>query len=213
MLAAANGFTLGEMIKEGWPILSVLWIMSILSITVIVDRLLVIRKARFDNINFINNVIDMLDRKGPVECLEYCRRIDKPVSYVACEIILQKGGRDAKERAAQHALQYQINKMERFIPMLGTIASTAPFIGLLGTVIGIMRAFNDISQNMGGGPEAVSAGIAEALITTAFGLFVAIPATIGFNYFVRTIQRSASEIDHAVYDLIETSAETDGKNI
>ena len=93
--------------------------------------------------------------------------------------------------------------LEKYVPILGTIAGTAPFVGLLGTVIGIIKAFHDISVNVGGGPEVVSAGIAEALITTAFGLVVAIPAVMAFNYFIHKVQKVAEEIDLAAYELIE----------
>jgi biopolymer transport protein ExbB/TolQ len=118
-------------------------------------------------------------------------------------IIICGGGRDEKERAGQYALQTEINRLETYVPILGTVGSTAPFVGLLGTVLGIIKSFQDIAMHAGAGPEIVSAGIAEALIATAFGLIVAIPAVMFYNYCVHKIQRLTQEIDLATYEVIE----------
>jgi biopolymer transport protein ExbB/TolQ len=90
------------------------------------------------------------------------------------------------------------------VPVLGTVAGTAPFVGLFGTVIGIIKAFASIAVNSGGGPEVVSAGIAEALITTACGLVVAIPALIGYNYCIHMTEVLMTDAELLVYDLIES---------
>jgi biopolymer transport protein ExbB/TolQ len=124
-------------------------------------------------------------------------------------IITAGGDRETKERAAQHALQAEINRLEAYVPVLGTVGSTAPFVGLLGTVLGIIKSFQDIAIHSGAGPEVVSAGIAEALIATAFGLIVAIPAVMFYNYFVHKIQRLAQEIDLATFELIELLSDTE----
>jgi biopolymer transport protein ExbB len=202
-----NGFTLREMIVNGWPVLSVLLIMSILSITVIVDRIMAFRRGRLNNSAFVRRIVDLLDKRDIGEAVELCGKVNKPISAVVLEVLGRAGeGREAMERSAQHALQVQINEMEMYVPILGTVASTAPFVGLFGTVIGIIRAFQDIATSSGGGPEVVANGIAEALITTAVGLFVAIPATMAYNYFVRHIQTVTQGIDLAAYDVIEKLA-------
>ena len=198
-----GGFTLRDMIVNGWPVLSVLTICSIISATIICDRFMALRLAAMNARLFVANVIKILQEQGGGRALAYCDQFRKPIAAVVSEILLQTGGREARERALRHAVQVQIHELERWIPVLGTIAGTAPFIGLLGTVIGIIKAFHDISVNVGGGPEVVSAGIAEALITTAFGLLVAIPAVMTFNYFIHKVQKAADEIDIAAYELIE----------
>ena len=108
---------------------------------------------------------------------------------------------------ARYSLQSEINDLESYVPILGTIASTAPFVGLFGTVIGIIKAFHSIASDITGGAQVVAVGIAEALITTAFGLFVAIPATMAYNYFVRHIQRVAQDIDLAAFTVVEKISE------
>jgi biopolymer transport protein ExbB len=201
------GSDLNTMLLQGWPVLGLLALMSIFSVTIMLDRFLALRRAGADAPAFIAQIGRMIADDSLVAARHYCRRRTEAVAIVAAAVLAQPGGRRDWERALQHALQAQIRELETFVPVLGTIASTAPFVGLFGTVSGIIRAFADISRNVGGGPEVVAAGISEALVTTAAGLLVAIPALAGYNYFVRRIQRLTEEIDLAAYELIEALAE------
>lgn len=205
-----NQFTIREMIIQGWPVLSILTIGSILSLTVIWDRIATLRRARLDATRFVATVLQNLEQDGLQTAVAYCGRFRQPISHVVRAILITPGGRELKERAAQHALQAQILELESYVPVLGTIGSIAPFVGLFGTVLGIIKAFMDIASHSGGGLEVVASGIAEALITTAVGLFVAIPAVIGYNYCINQIRRLTGEIDHAVYPVIARTA-TDGE--
>ena len=89
-------------------------------------------------------------------------------------------------------------KLEEYLNILGTMGNIAPFIGLLGTVVGIIRAFQNLAASGSGGPSVVAAGIAEALITTAAGLVVAIPSVVAYNYFLRRIGTIMLEIEAAM---------------
>jgi biopolymer transport protein ExbB/TolQ len=192
------------MLLQGWPVLSILLLMSVFSITIIVDRARAIRRARLNARAFVGRVIRIVGEEGVAKAVEFCRKYDKPVSAVTAEILLQQGKRAAKERALQHAMQEQVRALETMVPVLGTVASTAPFVGLFGTVLGIIKAFASIAANAGGGPEVVAAGIAEALITTACGLVVAIPALAGYNYCIHQVEVLMGDVELAVYDLVET---------
>ena len=101
------------------------------------------------------------------------------------------------------AIRLQISDMERFVPLLGTIASAAPFIGLLGTVLGIIRAFKSIAVSGGGGPQVVASGIAEALVATAVGLCVAIPALVAYNHYSTKIRRMTEGMEICADEMIE----------
>ena len=79
-------------------------------------------------------------------------------------------------------------KMERFTIVLGTLGTICPFIGLFGTVIGIIKAFHDLAVSGSGGPSVVAAGISEALVTTAAGLAIAVPSVVLFNYFMKKVR-------------------------
>ena len=198
-----NAFTLREMIINGWPVLSVLLVMSILSLAVIWDRDVAVKRARLNARAFVLEILKLIDAQGIPRALEHCRALNKPLAAVAADILAQAGGRAAKQRAFENAAESEVHKLEAHIHLLGTVGSTAPFVGLFGTVMGIIRAFQDIAINLGGGPEVVAGGIAEALITTAFGLLVAIPAVMGYNHFVHKIEALSNDMDRVCYAVIE----------
>lgn len=201
-IAPMQGVSTLEVLQHGWAILSVLAIMSILSVTVIIDRGITLRRAKLETKPFVLMVLKLMERDVGA-ALEHCRRHRQPLARVIDAILLTPGDREAKERAYRHVLRAEVNELQARVPVLGTIGSTAPFIGLFGTVIGIIRAFHDIAKNVGGGPEIVAAGISEALIATAAGLLVAIPAIICYNYFLTRIRRLAEEIDLVAFEVIE----------
>ncbi|MEI6564615.1 MAG: MotA/TolQ/ExbB proton channel family protein [bacterium] len=198
-----NDVSLIDMMIRGWPVLSVLLLMSIFSVTIIVDRVRLIRRFQVNERSFMARLLRLHAEQGRGPALEFCRKYDFPIAAVSAEVLSQAGGREAKERAMQHGMQAQVRKLESMVPVLGTVAGTAPFVGLFGTVIGIIKAFASIAANSGGGPEVVSAGIAEALITTACGLVVAIPALIGYNYCIHMTEVLMTDVELLVFDLIE----------
>lgn len=194
---------LREMILHGWPVMLVLLIMSIASLTVLVDRLSAFRSARHNIRGFVANVVRVLDSHGIEHARTLCVRYPYPIAHVVTAILSAAPTRDARQRAGQHALEEQVHLLESFVPVLGTIAGTAPFVGLFGTVMGIIKAFMNIAATGSGGAQVVSAGISEALITTAFGLLVAVPAIIAYNYCLRFLQRLTQQVELAVFDLYE----------
>ncbi len=105
-------------------------------------------------------------------------------------------GMDNVERAVRRATTEEVTKLERMVPILGTTGSTAPFIGLFGTVWGIVEAFDRIPKEGGGGIlDKVAGPMAHALIATAVGLLAAIPAVMAYNWFVRKIRLATGEVD------------------
>ena len=109
---------------------------------------------------------------------------------------------EAVTDALEHAKVETAIEMKRGLGLLATIGSTAPFIGLFGTVVGIINAFRGISATGSGGMAAVSGGIAEALVATALGIFVAIPAVVAFNHFTGTLERFHVEMNQAASQLV-----------
>ena len=101
------------------------------------------------------------------------------------------------------ALMQQLNSLERYLAIIGTIAVIAPFVGLFGTVLGIIHAFDDIALKGNSTPAVVAAGVGEALITTAAGLFVAVLSVIFFNYFKTRIKAYNQEMIVAANQLAE----------
>jgi biopolymer transport protein ExbB/biopolymer transport protein TolQ len=110
---------------------------------------------------------------------------------------------DAAKRAIQRATAVNLADLKRGLSGLATIGSTAPFVGLFGTTFGIINAFQGMALTGSGGIAAVSAGIAEALITTAFGLFVAVPAVWAYNYFNGKVEGFNVEMDNSSSELLD----------
>jgi biopolymer transport protein TolQ len=114
-----------------------------------------------------------------------------------------KGDREGNlaniERALRRAQTVEGTKLESMVPFLATTGSAAPFIGLFGTVLGIIKAFHDLAGSQSGGPSVVMAGISEALVATAVGLMVAIPAVAAFNYFNRRVRAFMCKVDWAAH--------------
>lgn len=110
--------------------------------------------------------------------------------------------RHVMERTAAHLAQGQIAKLESFLPFLATTGNISPFVGLLGTVMGIIDSFREIGTQGTASIAAVAPGVSEALIATAAGLFAAIPAVIAYNYFLVRIRRAAMHMDSVVVELL-----------
>ena len=106
------------------------------------------------------------------------------------------------ERTASHLSHSQLSRLESYLPFLATTGNITPFIGLLGTVMGIIDAFHEIGAQGTASIAAVAPGVAEALVATAAGLFTAIPAVIAYNYFLTRIRRTAFRLDTVTIELM-----------
>jgi len=113
-------------------------------------------------------------------------------------------GKGAAERLVHAALLVETQRLDRRLAFLGTLGNNAPFIGLFGTVLGIIRAFHDLSLDVKGGANVVMSGVSEALIATAAGLFVAIPAVIAFNAFQRRVSKDVNRAQASADRLLAT---------
>ncbi|HOJ19910.1 MAG TPA: MotA/TolQ/ExbB proton channel family protein [Armatimonadota bacterium] len=181
-------FNLG-VLSEGGPLVLVymlpLVVYSILSVAVILERTYTLRRLRRIEEEEYPRLREGVRNGTRDEVLQDLEANPAPVAPVlrAGAERSEFGAEQVKEGIAQ-ALALQTAGFSRYLGILATVGSTAPFIGLFGTVLGILRAFNKIAQQGFGGPSVVAGGIAEALIATAFGLGVAIPAVIAYNIFV-----------------------------
>ncbi len=187
----------------GFIVLGVLIIMSVLSWTVIFAKASSLRGAQKTNSRFLRAF-----RKAPgIEAVVVATEQFRPSPLVSVfdfgyeEIERQvkaRGSitnRTAVERALQLGVSEEIAKLERSMSTLATTASVAPFIGLLGTVLGIIRAFVGLGEQGSTSLKAVGPGIGSALIATAIGLFAAIPAAIAYNYFGNRIREIGARMD------------------
>ncbi|OGQ83566.1 MAG: protein TolQ [Deltaproteobacteria bacterium RIFCSPLOWO2_12_FULL_60_19] len=139
-------------------------------------------------------------RSGYEELLRVSR--SKKENPAGETLTTELGGVDNVSRAMKRATSVEITKLEKALTFLATTASTTPFIGLFGTVWGIMNAFRGLSVTHSSSIQAVAPGIAEALIATAAGLAAAIPAVIAYNHFVQKIKVLATEMDNFSHEFL-----------
>lgn len=184
----------------------VLWlllILSVISLAVMIERGLYFHKLKIDFPAISGDISQKLanaDFEG-IKAVCYANR------GLETQVVLR--GLEFKDKGPaameQHMASYVVGerqKLDNGLTFLGTLGNNAPFIGLFGTVIGIIQAFNDLAENPAGGPSVVMAGISEALVATAVGLLVAIPAVIAYNSYQRVVKRRVSNADSLIKMLV-----------
>lgn len=187
----------------------VLWIcvaLSVLSIGVMIDRALWMRGKDTDTERFCKDLRAAYDR-GEIEHFEkkFANDASVPVQVALCGLQERDRGPDAAAEAMQAEKSKWRKNGDKNLIILGTLGNNVPFIGLFGTVLGIIKAFDDLKSKSAEAESLVMGSIAEALVATAVGLLVAIPAVIAFNYFSRRLKvvlASADECAHTVMALI-----------
>ncbi len=177
----------------------VLWllvILSLLSVAIMIERGLYYLSLRMDFVALAEDLRRLLLAGKFSEARKQAASAHGPVGFVA-QTGLEEAERGAEAvEAAMLGAKARIKlRLERNLAFLGTLGSNAPFIGLFGTVLGIIKAFHDLAGNQTGGIAIVMTGISEALVATAVGLLVAIPAVVGFNFYNRRVRAVSSQID------------------
>src|SRR5882724_4419447 len=196
----------------------ILALLSVYSITVMIERLVTFAKAKKQSLLFARQVTAFLKQDNIAGAIAESKKYkDSHLARVVSaglyefQYEVQSGALDAPghdmveaaKRAVEREALMVTADFKRGIGGLATIATTAPFIGLFGTVIGIIHSFEGISKGGGGNLASVSGGIAEALWTTAAGLFVAIPAVWMFNFFMNKIERFQVEMSNSASELLD----------
>jgi biopolymer transport protein ExbB len=190
-------------------------IMSIWSLTVTIQKWWRIRKASSETRRFAPEFSQFLEEDNLTEAIKLAEGYKK--SHVAKVLgsalgevkpLIMDGSVtvadiNTAERAVEREMLMTIVDLKRGLGVLATVGSTAPFVGLLGTTMGIVNAFTGMAASGSGGIAAISAGVAEALITTAFGLLVAIPAVWAYNYFQTKIDNMTAEMTYTSKEMID----------
>ena len=192
-----------------------LMIMSVWSLSIMVQKWWYLRSAQNQTRKFAPEFSQFLEEDNLTEAIKLAESFKK--SQVAVVLggaleeirpLIQDGSVtvadiNSAERAVEREMLMQIVLMKRGLAMLATTGATAPFVGLLGTTMGVVNAFQGMAAGGGGGISSIAAGISEALITTAFGLLVAIPAVWAFNYFQTKIDNVMAEMTYSSKEMID----------
>ncbi len=186
-----------------WPIL----LCSVLALTIIIERIWYLRKIQIDTRQFLNRILDKMKRHQIKEALEICEGRKNPISRILKVGILKYDrGREQIKEAIEDAALYEEPHLEKNMTALATIAHISPLLGLLGTVVGLVRCFQIIqaksTEIVPVSPGDLAGGIWEALLTTVAGLIVAIPAFVAYNYLVSRISNFILEMEKASTELV-----------
>ncbi len=207
-----------QLIAHGGITMVILAIFSIFSLAVIGERFYAYRKAQKATQEVAEKALQYVADGKMAEALRLCEgNTGSPVAKVLEAGLLvvvdqanptMSGDRFSRriescKGAMQRTTSAEIIRLEGYLGSLATLGNISPFVGLFGTVLGIIRAFEAISKTGSGGLGTVSAGIAEALVATAAGLFVAIPAVMAYNYFLGRVKLFATAMDNAASEMVD----------
>ena len=196
-------------------IVIVMALMSIYSLTIMVSKWWSLRSAQAETRKFAPEFSQFLEEDNLTEAIKLAESYKK--SHVALVLggalgevkpLIQDGSVtvsdiNTAERAVEREMLMTMVELRRGLGILATVGATAPFVGLLGTTMGIVNAFTGMAASGSGGLAAIGGGIAEALITTAFGLLVAIPAVWAYNYFQTKIDNLTAEMTYVSKEMID----------
>ena len=190
-------------IAGGWLMLPIL-VCSIAVITIAIERYLALRSQRVAPPHLLRQIAQWLRHKQlNRENIGELRRSSPLGQILAAGLANAHHGREVMKDSIEEAANQVIHQLERYLSALGTIAAVAPLLGLLGTVFGMIKVFNAIMLRGSGNPGVLAGGISEALITTAAGLTVAIPALVLHRYFERRIDSLVVTMENHALKLVE----------
>lgn len=202
-VATTNWQIISVIQKGGWMMWPIMFC-SLLMVAIAIERAYSLRRKNIINPDFLRKVRAHWNWKDIQLGLQLCKTYDNALARILKAGLLRFGGKvDDIERAIEGAGQHEASLLTSNLRVLGAVANITPMLGLLGTVFGMIKAFNVISLSGTGNPGLVASGISEALITTAAGMLVGIPALALYHYFRGRIDRFVFEMEEISFQLVE----------
>lgn len=211
-----EGLSIFDMIQQGWMATYPLILSSMLTVSIIFERLWTLRNLISDSLRLANGICPALEKGQFDQALEQTQASNMTPAGRIFSDVLTRHRSDSLEYLADLTEEKRFEELEALkgpLWVLGTVGASAPFIGLFGTVVGIIKAFHNMALMGSGGFSVVAAGISEALVATALGLAVAILAVVFYNYFQTRIERIEAALTIAcnrVLDAIHLGRRTSG---
>ena len=196
-----------DFIVKGGPLMFLILLCSVIAFAVVMERLWHLRRARINTEAFMEDISETLKRNRIMDGIDKCNAMPGPIAHILKAGILKHDRpRPEIKEAIEDAGLYEVPRLEKNLGVLATIAHISPLLGLLGTVTGMVRAFQVIEQKaaalMPVNPGNLAGGIWEALITTVAGLSVAIPTYVAYNFLVSKVDGFVLEMEKSATDLI-----------
>jgi biopolymer transport protein ExbB len=191
------------MIKGGWVMWPIL-ICSLLAIAIFFERMFYLKSIKTKSKKFVFRVKNLV-KKGSIElAISSCRKNPTPIAKIMLTGLMKFGqGRKEIKEAIEDSANQEIPLLESNLSTLSSIGNVAPLLGLLGTVFGMIQCFNVITLMGVGDPRVLAGGISVALLTTAFGLTVAIPTVVAYNYLSNRVGKLIREMEISCIDLLD----------
>jgi biopolymer transport protein ExbB len=198
-------------VKGGFAMYPLL-LLSIVTVAISIERVIYLRRVRTDAGEFMGVINGFLSRNALDEAYRHCESTSGPIAgIIQSGLKNQRRGRQEVVRAIEDAGALEVARLEKGIMVLQTISKIAPLIGLFGTVTGMIRSFQAMGAAGGGNPNQVAAGIAEALVATAAGLVVAIPAYFLSFYFMNKVSKFMLDMQKSSIDFLDVLGELEEK--
>jgi len=203
------GGTFVEIFNDGGPVMWPLLVFSLLAVIFIIERFLALRRAKINVNEFLAKTRkELIVNRSVKSAIQVCEDYRGPVASILKAGLLKYGQpRDDVEKTIENAALYEMGRLEKNLVWLASIANVAPLLGFFGTVAGMIKSFDALAEAGLSNPGLVASGISEALITTAAGLFVAIPAQLAYNFFMSRINKFVRDIETSSNMLLETFGE------
>lgn len=193
-----------EIVKAGGIMMGPIILASIIAAAIILERLWTLQAKRVLPSELTEKVWRLVEQRQIQDKHIAALQQNSPLGKIlAAGLAVRHRGREIIKESIEDTGRHVVHELDRFIGALGTIASLSPLMGLLGTVLGMIRTFNAITSDGIGNPAALAGGIAEALITTAAGLTVAIPALIGYKYLRGRVEALVVQMEKEAIKLVE----------
>jgi biopolymer transport protein ExbB len=196
-----------ELIQKGGPVMYPIILCSIIALAIMVERLYHLHKIKIDTRDFMNNIELSVKRNRIAEAINICDKTPGPIAHIVKSGILKHDrSRQEIRESIEDAGHQEIPGLEKHLSLLATIGHISPLLGLLGTVTGMVRAFQVIQEKTASfspvSPGDLAGGIWEALLTTVAGLIVAIPTIVAYNYLVNRVEEFVLDMERSATEII-----------
>jgi biopolymer transport protein ExbB len=202
--------TLFDLLQKGGIIMIPIVILSLLAVYIFFERLIAIKRASKEDVNFINSIRDMIYNMNLDGSKAFCKSVNTPVARMV-EKGIERIGRPIPEieRAVESVGKFEISKLEKNLKILGIVAGIAPMLGFIGTILGVIKIFYNISLADNISIGLIAGGLYEKMITSASGLIVGVIAYAGYHYLIILLDKVIYNLENngiAFMDLIQKKA-------
>jgi len=206
--------TLLNYFQRGGPVMWPLLLFAILGLAFIIERWWVLSRSKIKVEEFLNRMrVALLKKKSVKEGISVCEEYKGPIANILKAGLLKYGTTDEEiEKSIEIAVTHELARLERGLPILATVANVSPLLGFLGTVVGMIASFEALAREGLKNPAAVFAGIAQALITTATGLAIAVPTLLFYNWFTSRVSSFVMDMETGSNMLLETFVEMESSS-